>query len=139
MTSKAFLDTNILVYALGDPRVGAGDSRPDRALELLLQGGAVSVQVLNEYVDTANRKLKFDWQKITSSLAQVELLCGSAVSLTQRTHKNAVRIARRYGFRIYDAMIVASALEAGCAVLYSEDLQHGQAIEGLRVENPFRG
>ena len=50
----------------------------------------------------------------------------------------ALRIKGRWKFSFYDALIVAAALEAGCKRLYSEDLQHGQRIEGLRIENPFK-
>jgi len=48
-----------------------------------------------------------------------------------------MRLCQRYGFSIYDGTVVASALETGCRVLYTEDLQHGQVIDGLRIENPF--
>ena len=57
--------------------------------------------------------------------------------LTAETHALAFGFSARYGFRIYDSLIVVSALEAGCTTLYTEDLQHGQVIEGLRIENPF--
>jgi predicted nucleic acid-binding protein len=53
------------------------------------------------------------------------------------THRAALRICERYGYSVYDGLILASALEGGCKKLYSEDLQHGQVIEGLRIENPF--
>lgn len=138
MTSSIFFDTNVLVYALGDPRVDLADPRPDRAEELLERGGVVSVQVLNEYADAASRKLKLSWPKIAESLRLVEMLCGRARDLTVETQETALALSQRYGFRIYDSMILASALEAGCTAVYSEDLQHGQIIEGLRIENPFR-
>ncbi len=138
MTSSIFFDTNVLVYALGDPRVDLADPRPDRAEELLERGGVVSVQVLNEYADAASRKLKLSWPKIAESLRLVEMLCGRARDLTVETQETALALSQRYGFRIYDSMILASALEAGCTAVYSEDLQHCQIIEGLRIENPFR-
>lgn len=137
MTSSVFFDTNVLVYALGDPRVGPSDPRPDRATELLEQGGVISVQILNEYADAASRKLKLSWQKIVLSLSVVEMLCGRARSITADTQRTALALSARYSFRIYDSMIVAAALEAGCKTVYSEDLQHGQVIDGLRIENPF--
>jgi predicted nucleic acid-binding protein len=60
--------------------------------------------------------------------------------LTPETHDVGLRLAERYGFALYDAMIVAAALLAGCGTLYSEDLQHGQRIdERLVVCDPFRG
>jgi predicted nucleic acid-binding protein len=138
MTSRIFFDTNVLVYALGDPRVDLADPRPARAEELLEQGGVVSVQVLNEYADAASRKLKLSWPKIADSLRLVEMLCGRARAINSETQLTALAFSDRYGFRIFDSMILASALEAGCSTVYSEDLQHGQIIEGLRIENPFR-
>jgi predicted nucleic acid-binding protein len=137
MTSSAFFDTDVLVYALGDPRIGPADRRPDRASALLGQGGVVSVQVWNEYAGAASRRLKLDWEKIAASIGLVEMLCGRALSITFDTQQTALALSQRYGFRIYDSMILASALEAGCTTVYSEDLQHGQTIEGLRIENPF--
>jgi predicted nucleic acid-binding protein len=62
-----------------------------------------------------------------------------ATPLTQETHAAALAISKRYGFRIYDSLIVASAINAGCSTLLTEDLQHGQVIDGLRIENPFLG
>ncbi len=137
MTSNIFFDTNVLVYALGEPRITPLDPRPDQATELLERGGIVSVQVMNEYADTANRKLKLSWEKIAASIGLVEMLCGRARSITFETQQTALALSVRYGFRIYDSMILASALEAGCSTVYTEDLQHGQIVEGLHIENPF--
>jgi predicted nucleic acid-binding protein len=58
--------------------------------------------------------------------------------LTVTVHEAGLRIARQYGYRIYDALIVAAALDAGCTELLSEDMQHGQSIEGLTLRNPFK-
>ena len=72
-------------------------------------------------------------------LRWILLLCPEAVTLTIKTHEKAVGIAERYDYRIYDSLIVASALEAKCELLYSEDLQDRQVVDGrLRIRNPFR-
>jgi predicted nucleic acid-binding protein len=139
MTARPFLDTNLLVYAALEDRSPDAEKRRRQAQTVLEAGGVVSVQVLNEFVDLARRKFQHEWPRVHGLLHALELFCGPALPLTVEMQKRAVEIAERYGFRIYDAMIVASALEAGCTVLYSEGLQHGQAIDGLRVENPFRG
>ena len=56
------------------------------------------------------------------------------------THERGLNIAQKHGYNIYDALVVSAALEAGCAILYSEDLQDGQTIEGrLSIRNPFGG
>lgn len=133
MSAKAFFDTNILVYAFAqnDPRAVAAEA-------LLAGGGVVSVQVLNEFTAVAVRKLGMSWDEVTDSLAAIRVLCPSPQPLTLATHEAGLRIARQYGYRIYDALIIAAALEAGCQVLLSEDLQHGQSIEGLTIRNPFK-
>lgn len=134
MTARPFLDTNLLVYAALDE---SSDSRVERAQAILTRGGVVSVQVLNEFVDLARRKFNHPWEKVRNLLRAVELCCGEAQPLTAFVQAHAVEISAHYNLRIYDATILASALEAGCNMLYTEDLQHAQTLEGLRIENPF--
>jgi predicted nucleic acid-binding protein len=78
------------------------------------------------------------WENIVEALAAVRVLCAAPVAITVDTHDAALRIAQRYGFHIYDSLIVAAAIEAGCTTLYSEDMQHNQTIGSLTVRNPFR-
>jgi predicted nucleic acid-binding protein len=77
------------------------------------------------------------WPEIVETLDAARALCGPAVSLTIQTHEAALRIAARIGYQIYDSLILAAALDAGCAVLYSEDMQDGQKIDSLTIRNPF--
>ena len=133
MNDKVFFDTNVLLYTIGQQ-----DARTPTADALLEQGGLISVQVLNELVSVARRKLQMSWAEVTDALEAVRILCPSPAPITIETHDAALRLAGRYGFHIYDALIVAAALEADCSVLYSEDLQPGQVIDGrLTVHNPF--
>jgi predicted nucleic acid-binding protein len=133
MNGKAFFDTNILVYAIAE-----NDPRKIRARELLAIGGTISVQVLSEFVSVVRRKVKMPWNDVRAALQWILLLCPEAVTVTIKTHESAVAIAEKYGYRIYDALIVASALEAKCTILYSEDMQDGQVIERqLTILNPF--
>ena len=67
----------------------------------------------------------------------IEELCGRAVPLTAETHTTAVDISKRHGFRIYDSLILAAAMQAGCTTVYSEDMQHGQTVGKLTIVNPF--
>lgn len=134
MTAKPFLDTNILVYAALDE---SSDHRVGRAREVFTQGGIVSVQVLNEFVDLARRKFNHPWDRIHNLLRAIELCCGEAQPITAAVQSQALAIAARHNLRIYDATILASALESRCNILYTEDLHHGQTLEGLRIENPF--
>jgi len=134
MSDRAFFDTNVLVYV-----VGQKDERTAKAEALVANGGVVSVQVLNELASVSRRKLGMSWEEIGDALTAIRDLCPSPRSLTIDTHDAGVRIAAKYGFPFYDALIAAAALEAECTTLYSEDFQDGQVLEGrLTVRNPFR-
>ena len=133
MSDKAFFDTNILVYV-----VGQKDERTSKAEALVANGGVISVQVLNELASVSRRKLGLSWEDVGDALAALRVLCPSPTPLTTDTHDAGLRIAAKYGFPFYDALIAAAALEAECTTLYSEDFQDGQVIEDrLTVRNPF--
>jgi len=133
MPARAFFDTNVLIYSVAE-----NDARSETAEALLAEGGVVSVQVLNEFVSTARRKIGMSWTEVTEALAAIRTLCPTPVAIAIDTHDAALKIAQDYGFHIYDALVVASALQANCDTLYTEDLQNGQIIEErLTVRNPF--
>jgi predicted nucleic acid-binding protein len=133
MNADVFLDTNILIYAIAQD-----DARTAQARALLQQGGTISVQVLNEFANVAHRKLRRRWPDIIEALAALRILFPDPLAVGLATHQAAVAIAQRYGFAFYDALIIASALEAGCSFLLSEDLHNGQVIEDrLTIRNPF--
>jgi predicted nucleic acid-binding protein len=133
MSGKAFFDTNVLGYV-----VGQKDKRTDKAEALLAGGGIISVQVLNELANVSRKKLRMSWKEIDGALTALRVLCPSQMPLTNDTHDAARRIAAKYGYSMFDGVIAASALEAECDTLYSENLQDGQVIEGrLTVRNPF--
>ena len=128
----AFIDTNILVYAsLSD------DPRRAEAERVLVDGGTISVQVFNEFANVARTKLKWSWPDIEAALALVRARVGRIRPVTIDTHAAAITLSRDHRLSFYDALIVASALEAGCNTLLSEDMQHGRKIEGLTIRNPF--
>jgi predicted nucleic acid-binding protein len=128
-----FFDTNVLVYlASGDP------GKADRAERVIGAGGAVSVQVLNELANVARRKMQMSWTETHAFLNMVRNV-PTVHALTVETHEIGLRLAEKYRLSIYDAMIAASALQAGCDTLWSEDMKHGLAVDGiLRILNPFR-
>jgi predicted nucleic acid-binding protein len=129
---KPFLDTNILVYAsLSD------DPRRFAAERVLVGGGVVSAQVLNEFANVARGKLKWPWADIEATISLMKIRIRRVVPLTADTNAAALSLARDHSFAFYDALIVASAIEAGCDTLYSEDMQHGRVIGGLTIINPF--
>jgi predicted nucleic acid-binding protein len=132
MPAEAFLDTTILIYAISED-----DPKCAIAERILEQGGTVSVQVLNEFVAVCRRKLSMSWEEIIEASSAIRALCGPPVPISVEMHDSAIDIAQRYGFHIYDALIVAAALDAGCAILYSEDMQDGQSIDHLTIRNPF--
>ena len=134
MSASAFFDTNVFVYA-----VVQDDPRSQQAEDLIAEGGTVSVQVLNEFVDVVRRKAKMPWDEERFAIENIKALCLDPLPVTTDTHREALAIAERYGYRIYDALMVASALEARCTILYSEDMQDGQVIDNrLTIRNPFR-
>lgn len=131
--AKPFFDTNVLLYLL------SGDAaKADRAEELLGGGGVVSVQVLNEFAAVARRKAKMEWLDIQSTLKAVRAAC-RVLPVTLELHDEGISIAERYGFTIYDSLIVAAAITGDCETLYSEDLQDKQTIGQVTISNPFKG
>ena len=134
MAPKHFLDTNVLIYA-----VAKNDPRAHKAEELLASSGMISVQSLNEFAAVARRKLRMSWKEVKEFLDIICVLCPDPVPISLDTHKAAVAIAEKYGYGIYDALVAAAAVDAGCKTLYSEDLQDGQIINRqLTIRNPFR-
>jgi predicted nucleic acid-binding protein len=140
MNDKSFLDTNIFLYSF-DP---SAPRKAARASELIRQAhasgnGVISFQVVQEFFNVALRKSA---RKMPPDDAQRYLseVLGPlvAVQSSQELYAAAIRLYHRYGFSWYDAVIVAAAMEAGCRVLLTEDLQGGMEVEGLRIENPFR-
>jgi predicted nucleic acid-binding protein len=128
-----FLDSNVLVYAF------TTDPRAARAQQLLDRGCIVGVQGLNEFTNVARRRLGMTWGEVQEALAAIRTVCRTILPMDIDTHTDALRIAERYGYAIFDALIVASALWANCGVLWSEDMQDGILIDRrVRIANPFR-
>jgi predicted nucleic acid-binding protein len=129
----SFFDTNVLVY------IASGDAaKADRAEAAIAAGGTISVQVLNELTNVARRKMRMSWTDTHAFLTMLRGLL-TVHPVTLETHETGLAFAERYGLSIYDAMIAASALHAGCETLWSEDIQHGMTLDGgLKIINPFR-
>ena len=126
-----FLDTNILIYAQ------QSGPKADRAQALIAEGGVISVQVLNETASVLSRKFGRKWSEIERVLIDIEDALGEARPLTVQTHKAAVSLARDHNISFYDALVIASAQEARCEILFSEDMQDGRRFGSLTVQNPF--
>ncbi|MGO8920965.1 MAG: PIN domain-containing protein [Stellaceae bacterium] len=132
-TPREFLDSNVLVYAFtADPRALAAQA-------LLERGCVISVQGLNEFANVARRKLNMSWEELLGALAALRTLCPTILPIDIDTHADALRIAERYGCSIFDALMIAAALQAKSDTLWSEDMQDGMVVDQrLRIANPFR-
>jgi len=129
--AKVFFDTNILLYLLSEDAPKA-----NRAEELIASGGVISIQVLNEFAAVAVRKLALKFGEVREILSTISAVC-MVRPLDIETHELGLELAERHHFSIYDAIIVAAALRAGCTVLYTEDLHHHQTIRRMTIRNPF--
>ena len=126
IATSRFFDTNVLLYLLS-----ADEAKADAAETLVASDGIVSVQVLNEFSSAATRRLRMRIPEVREVLGAVRRLCEvRPLSLDTRDH--GLEVADRYRISIYDAMIVASAREAGCKTLFTEESQNGMAISGVR-------
>ena len=136
--SKAFVDTNVLIYSI-DVNYPAKQRRARQLLEGLSQqhiNGVISTQVLQEYFVIATGKLGLDAilvKGMIASMRQMELVTidGTLIDEAIDCH-----ILNRISF--WDALIVVSAEKAKCSTLWTEDLNDGQVIRGVRIENPFK-
>jgi len=127
-----FADTNVLLYL-----ISRDAAKARRTEKLLAARVAISVQVLNEFSNVARRKHCLDWNELNETLAGIRHFV-ELHPLTLDTHLLGLALAERYGFSIYDSMIAAAALQAGCDTLFSEDFQAGQVIDRrLKIVNPF--
>jgi len=127
----AFFDTNVLIYAFVD------DPRAQVAENLLRERGVTGVQNLNEFAAVALRKIRMPWEKVLEALTDIRIFCRRVEPVTLETHEAALRIAERYRYHIFDALVIAAAQQASCSTLYSENMRSGQSIEGLTISNPF--
>ena len=137
MSADSFLDTNIIIY-----RLESSDLKKCKRAEELVQSGllegrcCISQQVLREALNVAIKKLNFSFEDAERLLNKTLLpLC--KVTPMAPLYRRSLNIQSRYRYSFYDSLIIAAALEADCKTLYSEDMQHGQHIEQLIIENPF--
>lgn len=138
--SADFLDTNVLVYLFDETDAAKQAAARDLVQAALNNGsGVISFQVVQETLNVLTRKLKvFARGDDAEFFMQQTLVPMWRVQPSAALYAAALEIRQRLGFGFYDSLIVAAAQEAGCRRLLSDDLQHGQRIGKLRVENPFR-
>lgn len=136
MSASAFLDTNILLYAISTaPEESA---KRARARELVARDDyALSVQVLQEFYVNATRPPRPALTHPAATDAVRELASAPVVAIDLSVMTAALELKARYRMSYWDAAVIAAAKTSGATVLYSEDLSHGQTYDGVRVENPF--
>ncbi|MFN7974843.1 MAG: PIN domain-containing protein [Acidobacteriota bacterium] len=138
MTAPVFVDTNVLVYA----RDAAAGEKQEKAAAWMrhlwtTRAGRISVQVLQEFYVTVTRKLH---HPVPSKVAREDirdLMAWHPVPMNGALLERAFPLEDRHRLSFWDSLVVAAAAAAGCSVLLSEDLQHGQDLDGVRVQNPF--
>lgn len=129
----SFFDTNVLIYVASADRAKA-----DCAEKLMGGGGTISVQVLAETANVARRKMRLSWTETHAFLSAIRGLL-IVKPITIGVHETGLALAERHNLSIYDAMIAASALDADCDTLWSEDMHDGMVLAGrLRIVNPFQ-
>ena|SRR5258707_6308085 len=139
MSAKFFLDTNIFVYCF-DEDASRKNQRAQQLVEEALEtrAGVISYQVVQEFLNAALRRFETpmtfsEAEQYLSSVLRPLLAIHSSAAL----YSHALQIAGQHQFAWYDSLIVASAMQAECAVLYTEDLQHGRRLGSLQIVNPF--
>ncbi len=140
MSVDYFLDTNIFVYdieATDKRKQGIAQQLIERAIES--DTGIISYQVVQECLNVITHKARRPLTRVEAERyfdAVLAPLCRVFPGLS--FYHKALAVKERWRFGFYDSLIVTAALEAGCSILYTEDLQHDQKIDGLRIVDPFR-
>ena len=132
-----FIDSNILVYLFDETNL----EKYHRARVLVNRlvddkSGCISYQVVQETLNVITSKLGISHRRAVEFLDET-LAPLWQIDPSTELYLSALELRERYGFSFYDSLIVAAALEAGCTRLYTEDMQHGQQIQGLTIQNPF--
>jgi predicted nucleic acid-binding protein len=138
MSARSFFDTNVLAYA--DDK--ATPAKQKVAIELVAKHrragtGVLSLQVLQEYFVTATKKLHIDpgiARRKVELLAEFDVVAPDLGDILA-----AIDLHRLHGFSFWDALVLQTAKQSGCSTLFSEDMRHGQEIDGVRIVNPFSG
>jgi len=131
--SDSFIDTNIVIYTLSQDEL-----KQKAAIVLLAKKPVVSVQVLSETANIMRKKLGFDISSVRIIIDRIANECTTIQPLSVNTLRDGLDLSERYGFSHFDSLIVASALNADCTKLYSEDMHHGLIVnQRLTIINPF--
>ena len=138
MNGKVFVDTNILVYCFDD----AEPMKKKKAVQVMEElwessRGVLSLQVLKEFFVTVTGKLSLKIDFRDAKAAVLDLLSWNIFYESQSSFEKTLEIIQRHRLSLWDANIVSAAILSDCSTIYSEDLQHNQGIEDVRIVNPF--
>jgi predicted nucleic acid-binding protein len=137
MQDKVFLDTNILIYCYSVDE----QEKQEKALKLLdkhSENSLISTQVINELSNVLFKKFKLSSVEIENTILEIDNYI-SIVNFTLTTQIKALKIKDKYKLQFYDSLVIATAIENNCTIVYSEDMQDGLLIEKiLTIINPFR-
>ena len=137
MSDKIFIDTNVLIYAFSEDEL----NKQQVALNLIdavACDAIISNQVINELANVFLKKFKLPIEQVEDALLELDSLL-NIVSFDISTQIKALRLKQRYNLQYFDSLIIATALENKCNILYSEDMQHELIIDNrLKIINPFR-
>jgi len=135
MPDRVFLDTNIIVYLYS---IDEADKR-DVSYKFVNSADCVtSIQAMNEASNVWFKKYNLSKTDITKYLDEIESVCDEVILVRRKTTNLAMVIKERYNYSFYDCLMLASAIEANCTMILTEDIQDGQVINGtLKIKNPF--
>ena len=135
MSVRTFLDTNILIYLYSESEV----KKRKAVCDVLDNYHCItSLQALNEACNTWFRKYHWSVDKIQKHLDNIELVCDEVVSVGRNTISAAISLKESYGYSYYDCLMLASAIESNCGIIFTEDMSSGQVVSGvLTIKNPF--
>lgn len=139
MSAKYFIDTNIFIYSFDQDHSG----KQTRALQLIQTAletgtGIISTQVIQEFLNVATRKFKVP-MKLEDSKTYLRMMMNPLCQIYPdlALYESGLDLQAETGYSFFDALILAAALRGGCDLLYTEDMQDGQAIRSLTIKNPF--
>jgi len=136
MPDRVFLDSNVLIYLHSED-----DDDKRNAAQCLLDDYecVTSFQAFNEISNVWFREFNWDSDKVEEHLDNIELVCDEVFPIYRATINSALELKKRYGFSYFDSLMLASALEGNCNVIFTEDMNDGQVINNsLTIKNPFK-
>lgn len=139
MHDRFFLDTNIFIYTFDNREPKKQARAQDLVSDALTRGrGVISYQVVQEFLSVATQKFANPLSE-SDALLYLDRVLGPLCEVlpTLALYRHTIGLAARWKYSFYDSLIIAAALQSECKILYSEDLQHGQEVEGVTLMNPF--